>query len=102
MEKSGQTKHDHYSHVFTAGTAVAQTSKEFLVNRHTKPKGESLKARASEAKRSVQAQTVGINAPGVDRVLADKAQTHCPRLERLAPEFLKNRSCPDTHEFLNN
>ena len=48
---------------------------------------ESWKARASESKSigSVQARTVGITAPGVDRAVADKAQTHCPRLERLVP-----------------
>ena len=46
---------------------------------------ESWRARASESIGSVQARTVGITAPGVDRVVADKAQTHCPRLERLVP-----------------
>jgi hypothetical protein len=33
----------------------------------------------------VQAQAAGITAPGVDWVVANKAQTHCPRLERLVP-----------------
>jgi hypothetical protein len=37
----------------------------------------------------------------VDRVVADKAQTHCPHSERLAPWFLRNRSCLDTYELLN-
>ena len=39
--------------------------------------------------------------PGVDGVVADKAQTHCPRLERLVPKVLKNRKCLDTYELLN-
>jgi len=39
----------------------------------------------SQPKGSVQARTVGIIAPGVDRVVADKAQTHCPRSEGLVP-----------------
>jgi len=30
-------------------------------------------------------RTVGITAPGVDRVVADKAETYCPRWEGLAP-----------------
>jgi uncharacterized protein len=38
----------------------------------------------------------------VDRVVADKAQTHCPHSERLAPWFLRNRSCLDTYELLNS
>ena len=32
-------------------------------------------------------RTVGITARGVDRVVADKAEAHCPRLEGLAPWF---------------
>jgi hypothetical protein len=35
-------------------------------------------------------------------VVADKAQTYCPRLEGLVPWFLRNRSCLDTYELLNN
>src|SRR5215471_21435349 len=31
------------------------------------------------------------NTPGVDGVVADKAQTPCPRLERIVPKVLKNR-----------
>jgi Sel1 repeat len=73
-----------------------------LVSRHTKTRGESWRARAAEPKGSVQARTVGITAPGVDRVVADKAQTHCPHSERLAPWFLRNRSCLDTYELLNS
>jgi hypothetical protein len=37
----------------------------------------------------------------VDRVVADKAQTYCPRLERLVPWVLKNRSCLDHYELLD-
>jgi hypothetical protein len=33
---------------------------------------------------------------------ADKAQTHCPRSERLVPWVLKNGNCLDTYELLNN
>ncbi|HSF57628.1 MAG TPA: hypothetical protein VLD83_06125 [Candidatus Binatia bacterium] len=51
----------------------------------TTAKGESWRARASDPIGSVQARTVGLTAPGVDGVVADKAQTHCPRLERLVP-----------------
>ena len=47
-------------------------------------------------------RTVGITAPGVDRVVADKAQTYCPRLEGLAPWFLRSRNCPDTYKLLNS
>ena len=57
--------------------------------------------RASDPTGSVQARTVGITAPGVDGVVADKAQTHCPRLERLVPKVLKNRKCLDTYELPN-
>ena len=48
-----------------------------------------------------QAQAVGITAPGADRVVADKAQAYCPRLEGLVPWFLINRRCLDTFELLN-
>jgi len=40
------------------------------------------------------------NRPGVDGVVADRTQTHCPRLERLVPKVLKNRKCLDTYELL--
>jgi hypothetical protein len=56
-----------------------------LVSRHTTTKGQGLEARARKRAGSVQARTVGITALGVERVVADKAQTHCPRLEGLAP-----------------
>jgi hypothetical protein len=38
----------------------------------------------------------------VDRVVADKAQTYCPRLEGLGPWFLRSRNFLDTYELLNN
>src|SRR5215831_1144839 len=50
-------------------------------------RGESWRARAADCKGNVQAPSVGITAPGVDRVAADKAQTYCPRLEGLVPWF---------------
>jgi hypothetical protein len=43
------------------------------------------RARASDAKASVQARNAGMTALGVDWVVVDKPQTHCPRLERLVP-----------------
>jgi hypothetical protein len=72
-----------------------------LLSRHTTSKGESWKARASEPKGCVQAWTAEVTAPGVDRVVADKAQTYCPRLEGLGPWFLRSRNCLDTYELLN-
>ena len=63
------------------------------------PRGESWRARAPEPKGNVQALAVGITAPGVDRVVADKAQIHCPRLEELVSWFL---SCLDIYEHVNN
>jgi hypothetical protein len=63
------------------------------------PRGESWRARASEPKGSVRARAGEIITPGVDRVVADKAQTYCPRLEGLVSWFL---SCLDTYEHLNN
>jgi hypothetical protein len=50
-------------------------------------RAESWRARAPKPKGSVQARAVGITARGADRVVADKAQTHCPRLEGLVPGF---------------
>ena len=35
-------------------------------------------------------------------MVADKAQTYCPRFEGLVPWFLRNRSCLDTYELLSN
>jgi hypothetical protein len=55
------------------------------------PRGESWRARAPEAKGSVQARAVEITAIGVDRVVANKAQTHCPRSERLVPWGFEER-----------
>jgi len=34
-----------------------------------------------------QARAFGLTAPGVDGVVANKAQTYWPRLERLAPWY---------------
>jgi len=39
----------------------------------------------TRSQKSDQARTVGMTAPGVDRVVAAKAQSHCRRLERLVP-----------------
>jgi hypothetical protein len=61
------------------------------VSTHRGLRGESWRARASDPIGSVQAPTVGITAPGVDRVVADKAQTHCPRLEQLVPLGFEER-----------
>jgi hypothetical protein len=57
-----------------------------------------------EPKGCVQAPGRWNNRPWVDRVVADKAKAYCPRLEGLAPWFLRSRNCPDTYiyEFLNN
>jgi hypothetical protein len=38
----------------------------------------------------------------VDRVVAEKAEAYCPRLEGLAPWFLRRRNCLDTYELLNS
>ena len=62
-----------------------QLLRSSLFYRLTKIKGESWKARAAEPKGSVQAQAVGITTLGAERVVADKAQTYCPRLEGLVP-----------------
>jgi hypothetical protein len=40
------------------------------------------------------------NRPGADRVVGEKAQTYCLRLERLVPWFLKSGSCLHTYELL--
>ena len=34
-------------------------------------------------------------------MVADKAEAYCPRLEGLAPWFLRSRNCLDTYELLN-
>jgi hypothetical protein len=70
-----------------------------LVSRHATPRGESWKARAREREETVQAQTVGITELGAERAVADKAQTHWPRLEGLAPWFLRNANFQDTYEL---
>jgi len=73
-----------------------------LVNGHTTTQGESWKARAPQLAARMQALAFGMTTTGADRVVADKAQTYCPRLKGLAPGFLINRSCPATYELLNN
>jgi hypothetical protein len=37
----------------------------------------------------------------VDRVVAEKAEAYCPRLEGLASWFLMSRNCLDTYELPN-
>src|SRR5262245_10444565 len=71
-----------------------------LVSRDTRHKGRVVKSAGIRSYRELQARTVGITAPGVDGVVVDKAQTHCPRLERLVPKVLKNRKRLDTYELL--
>src|SRR5919109_3273755 len=77
--------------------------KEFIhwFSRHTPTRGESWKARAREREATVQARTVGIIDLGADGAVADKVQTYGPRLEGLAPWFLRNANCQDTYELLN-
>jgi hypothetical protein len=50
----------------------------------------------ASVKKTVQARTVGITDLEADGVVADKAQIYWPRLERLAPWFLRNANCQDT------
>jgi hypothetical protein len=69
---------------------AARSTKEFMVNRHMRTKGRVVESAGTERKRSVQARAVGITASGVDRVVADKAQTYCARLEGLVPWFLRS------------
>ena len=59
------------------------------------------KHRHPNLKDAFRPRTVGITAPGVDRVVADKAEAYCPRLEGLVPWFLRSRNCLDTYELLN-
>jgi hypothetical protein len=63
------------------------------------PGGESWKAPAREREETVQARTVGITDLGADREVADKAQTYGPRLEGLAPWFLRNANCQNTYTY---
>jgi hypothetical protein len=58
-----------------------------LVSRHRQPRGESWKAQVSNLKDAFRPRTVGITGPGVDRVVADKAEAYCLRLEGLALGF---------------
>jgi hypothetical protein len=72
----------------TTGEAVAAPPhllRSLLVTRHTRTKGRVVESAGIQPKGSVQARTAGITAPGVDWVVADKAQTHCLRLEGLVP-----------------
>ena len=50
-------------------------------------RGRVVESAGTKSKGSVQAWNVGITTRGADRVVADKAQTHCPRLEGLVPGF---------------
>ena len=70
-----------------------------LVSRHKTSKGESWKARASEPKGSVQARADGI-PPWSGLGGGDKAETHCPRPERLAPRSFLRMLYPGLAECL--
>jgi hypothetical protein len=71
-----------------------------LVSRHRQPR-RSRGKRASEPKGCVQAPDRWNNRPGVDRVVADKADL-LPALGRARPWFLSSRNCLDTYELFNN
>jgi hypothetical protein len=76
--------------------ARRKLTKKVLVSRHATNQGASHGKRgAREREETVQARTVGITDLGADRVVADKAQTYWPRLEGLAPWFLRNANCQD-------
>jgi hypothetical protein len=52
-------------------------------------KGRVMESAGTRAEETVQARTVGITDLEAERVVADKAQTYWPRLEGLAPWFLR-------------
>ena len=72
-----------------------------MVSRNTRLKGRVVESAGIRSYRERSGPDRWHNRPGVDGVVADKAQTHCPRLERLVPKVLKNRKCLDTYELLN-
>src|SRR5262245_20269312 len=72
-----------------------------LVSRHTRLKGRVVESAGIRPYRERSGPDRWHSRHGVDGVVADKAQTHCPRLERLVPKVLKNRKCLDTYELLN-
>ena len=72
-----------------------------MVSRHTRLKGRVVESAGIRSYRERSGPDRWHNPPGVDGVVADKTQTHCPRLERLVPKVLKNRKCLDTYELLN-
>src|SRR5262245_38439184 len=73
------------------GAVVAYLLRSSLVSRHTRLKGRVVKSAGIRSYRERSGPDRWHNRPGVDGVVADKAQTHCPRLERLVPKVLKNR-----------
>src|SRR5262245_53091557 len=77
-------------------------SRSSLVSRHTRLRGRVVESAGIRSYRERSGPDRWHNRPGVDGVVADKAQTHCPRLERLVPKVLKNRKCLDTYELLNS
>jgi hypothetical protein len=52
-----------------------------------------MESAGTRTKGNVQALSFGITAIGVDRVAADKAQTHCPRLEGSPLVFEQPKLC---------
>ena len=58
-----------------------------LVSRHTRLKERVVESAGIRSYRERSGPDRWHNRPGVDGVVADKAQTHCPRLERLALRF---------------
>ena len=59
--------------------------KEFIGYRHRQPRASRGERGHPNAKEAFRPRAFGVTAPGVGRVVADKAQTHCPRLEGLVP-----------------
>src|SRR5215813_11167939 len=93
-----------------AGRAIVLSPKRALAcamdyygvhSRHTRLKGRVVESAGIRSYRERSGPDRWHNRPGVDGVVADKAQTHCPRLERLVPKVLKNRKCLDTYELFN-
>ena len=73
-----------------------------LVSRHTITKGRVVESAGIRTYRKRSGPAAGITAPGLGLGRADKAQTHCPRSERLVPWVLKNGNCLGAYELLNN
>ena len=73
-----------------------------LVSRRATTKGRVMESAGTSVKKQFRPGQLESSTSERTGWWPNKAQTYWPRLEGLAPWFLRNANCQDTYELLNN